>query len=130
VARDAEWFVTIACTPRGLNQLATPRFHQILVAALDHYVASGKIGVRLWVAMPDHLHLIARFSHDPGMTAVIASLKRHLARTLGIRWQRGFFDHRIRSPMELQSKAVYVRMNPVRAGLVARHEDWRFRGPC
>ncbi|MBI2442176.1 MAG: hypothetical protein HYV35_12495 [Lentisphaerae bacterium] len=50
--------------------------------------------------------------------------KRYSAHTLGIEWQRGFFDHRLRKEESFVEKAHYIRMNPVRAGLVAKLEDW------
>ncbi len=54
----------------------------------------------------------------------VAQLKKWWARELGIQWQRDFFDHRLRSEAEFEAKAHYVRMNPVRAGLVSRPEEW------
>ena len=36
----------------------------------------------------------------------------------------GFFDHVIRSEESYEQKWVYVRDNPVRAGLVRSAEDW------
>jgi hypothetical protein len=44
----------------------------------------------------------------------------------GPRWQKGFFDHGIRAEESYEQKWVYVRDNPVRAGLVRSAEDW----PC
>jgi len=43
-------------------------------------------------------------------------------------WQKGFFDHVIRSSESHEEKWRYVRENPVRAGLVERAEDWQFAG--
>jgi len=45
---------------------------------------------------------------------------------LGIGWQRDFFDHRLRKNEAYLEKAAYIRMNPVRAGLVASAEDWPY----
>jgi len=39
-------------------------------------------------------------------------------------WQRGFFDHLLRSEESYSEKWNYVRNNPVRAGLVASGDDW------
>lgn len=47
---------------------------------------------------------------------------------LGRAWQDGFFDHLLRSGESYSEKWNYVRMNPVRAGLVERPEDWPFAG--
>ncbi len=46
----------------------------------------------------------------------------------GRAWQAGFFDHVLRSSESYGEKWEYVRMNPVRAGLAARPEDWPYAG--
>ncbi len=56
----------------------------------------------------------------------IASWKRYIATKLGIDWQRDFFDHRIRDNENLDEKAHYIRMNPVRESLCKRPEDWKY----
>jgi REP element-mobilizing transposase RayT len=43
-------------------------------------------------------------------------------------WQRGFFDHLLRSSENYSEKWNYVRDNPVRAGLVRFAEDWPYAG--
>ena len=43
-------------------------------------------------------------------------------------WQRGFFDHVIRSSESYSQKWEYVRDNPVRAGLVQEADEWPFQG--
>jgi hypothetical protein len=43
-------------------------------------------------------------------------------------WQRGFFDHILRSEESYRQKWNYVRDNPVRAGLVANANDWPYAG--
>jgi hypothetical protein len=44
------------------------------------------------------------------------------------RWQAGFHDHKLRSPESEARKWEYVCLNPVRANLVARPEDWPYAG--
>ena len=46
----------------------------------------------------------------------------------GRAWQDGFFDHLLRNGESYGEKWNYVRMNPVRAGLVAHPEDWPYAG--
>ena len=43
-------------------------------------------------------------------------------------WQKGFFDYLVRSERSYEEKWVYVRENPVRAGLVSRADDWPYQG--
>ncbi|MGA3284768.1 MAG: hypothetical protein ABSD57_09960 [Verrucomicrobiota bacterium] len=74
--------------------------------------------------MPDHLHAIIAFPREPGMQTVISNWKKFVAVKLGVKWQRGFFDHRLRDHHELEEKTSYVLMNPVRKGLCERMEDW------
>jgi len=84
--------------------------------------------------MPDHLHGIIALPIDRKMTETIRNLKRFLAKSAGICWQDGFFDHRLRSNETFEEKAHYIRMNPVRAQLVTKPEDgpyvWRPVGPA
>ncbi|HEY2681003.1 MAG TPA: hypothetical protein VGI59_06740 [Candidatus Udaeobacter sp.] len=42
-------------------------------------------------------------------------------------WQRGIFDHVLRSDESYAEKWNYVRANPVRAGLV-NDPDWPYAG--
>jgi len=60
------------------------------------------------------------------MRDLVAQTKRFLSREAGITWQRGFFDHRLRSEEALQEKAQYIRQNPVRRGLVGSEDEWPY----
>jgi hypothetical protein len=60
-------------------------------------------------------------SHD-GIIHEFARLKR------AWRWQHGFHDHRFRTPESESRKWEYVCLNPVRAGLVKRPEEWPYGG--
>ncbi len=44
------------------------------------------------------------------------------------RWQDGYHDHKFRTPESESRKWEYVCLNPVRAGLVQRPEEWPFGG--
>jgi REP element-mobilizing transposase RayT len=39
-------------------------------------------------------------------------------------WQPRFFDRALRTVKEYNEKVEYIHLNPVRAGLVSRPEDW------
>jgi hypothetical protein len=41
-------------------------------------------------------------------------------------WQPRFFDRALRTVKEYNEKVEYTHLNPVRAGLVSRPEDWRW----
>ena len=86
-----------------------------------------------YVLMPDHLHLFVSVV-EISLSNWIKSLKNTLSKTLrslgcdAPHWQKGFFDHLLRSGESYSQKWDYVRENPVRAGLVESAEDWPFAG--
>jgi putative transposase len=76
--------------------------------------------------MPDHMHLLASFPQEESMHRVVAAWKHYITGQASVKWQRDFFDHRLRSDESFDEKAAYIRKNPVRAKLVAHESDW----PC
>jgi len=78
------------------------------------------------VLMPDHVHFLVSFGLDATMTNLVASWKRFTSRRAKIQWQRDFFDHRLRGDEGWREKGDYILQNPVRAGLVAKYEDWPY----
>ncbi len=64
------------------------------------------------------------------MEKVLRDWKRYIAKQTGVVWQDGFFDHRLRGNESYEEKAHYIRLNPVRAGLIASPEAWEFVWPA
>lgn len=62
------------------------------------------------------------------------SLKNSFSKTLremnvpAPHWQKGFFDHVMRSEESYSENWLYVAENPVRKHLAARLEDWPYQG--
>jgi putative transposase len=84
-----------------------------------------------YVIMPDHLHIFVVIDDERlDLSAWVKSLKNSLSKVLrgqGIaspHWQKGFFDHILRTDDSHSQKWNYVRDNPVRAGLVKRWDKW------
>ncbi len=98
-------------------------------AATDFQIAVGR-----YVIMPDHLHLFVAGPQDFDLGKWVGVLKRTLEKALPATnsedpfWQRGFFDHVLRSDESYDQKWDYVRANPVRAGLVDDPDTWPFAG--
>jgi putative transposase len=121
------YFITINCIPRGRNQLATPGAWGALLEAIGFRESRGDWKWRLILAMPDHLHGIVTFEQRAYLSRDIASCKRWLATKAGFVWQDGYFEHRLRSRECAEEKAGYIRMNPVRAGLVENPDSWPYK---
>ncbi len=118
------FFITLCCQQRGPNQLCLPDISPSVLADAVHYHTSHRWSLHIILLMPDHLHLIAGFPKAETMSAVIRDWKRLTARRAGIEWQRNYFDHRVRPEDGLQQKPVYIRQNPMRAGLVKGVKEW------
>jgi putative transposase len=127
------YFIT-ACTEKRRHLLANDDVHEVFrrfcILARDRGVLVGR-----YVLMPDHLHLFVCIPPGAvGLSMWMKSLKNTMSkhwREHGIEaphWQKGFFDHLIRSGESHAEKWKYVRENPVRAGLVGKAEDWLYAG--
>lgn len=65
------------------------------------------------------------------LAQAIKSLKQGVARRLALRfedsfWQARYYDFNVWSEKKFVEKLRYIHRNPVKRGLVARPEDWRW----
>jgi putative transposase len=123
------YFVTFN-TYRRQGLLANDAVHARLIEFAEEGAGRG-IAIGRYVTMPDHVHLFARGTRYYPLTQWMRLLKRSLSKAIAEsrpHWQRGFFDHLIRHSETYSKKWQYVRQNPVRAGLVASAEQWRWQG--
>lgn len=126
VASGSLFFVTVCCEQRGSRILTEPLTAQTLLDAARQYHERGRWFARLLLLMPDHLHALLAFPPHEQMSEVFRNWKAFTARRAGVKWQRNYFDHRLRSDESWEEKAAYIRMNPVRRGLVAQPTEWPF----
>ena len=126
VDEDDPLFITLCLKQRGLHHFDNSEAWQALLAASEHAKKAGRWRPMLLLAMPDHLHIIAKSPRDPDITRVLGELKRDYSHRLPTEWQKGGFDHRLRSYEHYLEKRDYILMNPVRAGLVSKMSDWPY----
>jgi putative transposase len=121
------YFVTVCTEPRGKNQLAHSEIAVALFETVLHRNETGLWFVHFALLMPDHAHLIVSFPvTGKRVQTVVSKWKEWTAKAIGIRWQRDFFEHRLRREESYRQKADYIWANPVRAGLVLDANDWPF----
>jgi REP element-mobilizing transposase RayT len=131
--RTPIYFVT-ACTVQRRRLLACPEIQSAFVRFAERGQELGAwIGV--YALMPDHLHLFVALDDERiTLSRWVRALKgvlSHDLRQMGVaapHWQKGFFDHVLRSDESASQKWEYVRDNPVRAGLVATWDQWPYAG--
>jgi putative transposase len=131
------YFVTL-CVQARRRVIDNPRVHDAFVRFGQQGVAHG-CHLGRYVLMPDHVHAFVSFAGTSAPQTTMLSgwakaLKGCVSRAWreagfdGVRWQKGFFDHVLRTSESYAEKWRYVLLNPVRAGLVATPDDWPFQG--
>jgi putative transposase len=84
-----------------------------------------------WVFLPDHWHAILFPRFPVTISRLMESIK--VGSTLrvnarpnesGLLWQPRFFDRALRTVKEYNEKVEYIHLNPVKAGLASRPEEW------
>jgi REP element-mobilizing transposase RayT len=105
------------------------------------YFDAGRYHLMAWVVMPNHVHVL--FQPLPGWTMgqIVASWKKFTARSISasrppgigvpgetsnLFWHREYWDRYIRNERHFRQTVQYIHENPVKAGLAAKAEDWRW----
>lgn len=131
------YFVT-ACVADRRPVLANPTTFGVLRDELEAARLRYGWSVGRYVVMPDHIHFLCVSDEAVGSASLsrfVGGLKQWTAkralRATGLAppfWQKQFFDRLLRSNESYKSKWLYVRENPVRAGLAATVDDWPYAG--
>ena len=117
----------------GARHLEDPRVAGLVMDAFVWLEQAKGWRTYAMVVMPNHVHCCLR--NDQGRSAQLAkdigSLKKYVAlranRILGRTgsfWQSENFDHWCRGSSKTEASVVYIRDNPVKAGLAPVPRDW------
>jgi putative transposase len=133
IYQEAPIFFITCCTPERQKTLASDSLHQsfrnFCQSAVERHIFVGR-----YVIMPDHLHFFVHLAESMKLSIWIKSRKNSLSKMLrenGIlapHWQKGYFDHLLRSNESYEEKWAYVWLNPARRGLVKEARAWPFQG--
>jgi putative transposase len=136
-------FITFSCY-RRLPFLRTARRRDLVLRALEHSRRTYRFHVVGYVVMPEHVHLLISEPEVETPSTAIKALKQSVAKRvaqacrrrsaqLGLFpdsefhfWQHRFYDFNVWSAKKWREKLNYMHMNPVKRGLVARPEGWRW----
>jgi putative transposase len=127
------YFLTI-CTHR---RAAVFTYGPIVTTVLLHFrkcAANQQFANHAYCFMPDHVHLaIEGQSRESDLRELIRWWKsktgfEYKRATDERLWQRGFYDHVIRTDEDAAAAAMYILENPVRAELVHEPSDYPYLG--
>lgn len=122
-------------TQRGNRRLRTffcDEDYALYARLLRFWCARAGTAIWGWCLMPNHVHLVLVPADAAGLAAALAPVHRRYTWQINQReeWRGFLWQSRFAScPMDeahLHACLRYVELNPVRAGLVARPEDWRW----
>jgi REP element-mobilizing transposase RayT len=120
------------CVQGRYPVFANPVHAQPVLDALIWLRGNRGLAVYAYCLMPDHLHLLIRPQGPLGL--VIKSLKKHTTRRVqelgrpGKLWQDNYYDRILRKSEDAMVVARYILENPVRKGLAAVPEEYRWSG--
>jgi putative transposase len=127
------YFVTI-CSARRKTLFTNPELAALLLDVLQAKCSAHAFNIYAFCFMPDHIHLeLVALSNGSNLVAMLRDFKgasTAAARRLGFRalWQKGFYDHVLRSGEAADAVAWYILNNPVRRGLVNQMREWSHSG--
>jgi putative transposase len=128
-ANPSHVFSITICTWRRAPLFMNSAYARTLTQSLHQGLFSEHTKLYAYCLMHDHLHLL--ISPKKGnLSEKISRWKSYVSNRLrkeGLEfkcWQRGFYDHALRSGEDINITAEYIVNNPVRAGLVDQWQDY------
>ncbi|MBC8010874.1 MAG: transposase [Burkholderiales bacterium] len=118
----------------GSCVLREPEVAALMAGALRHFEGE-RYRLPSWVVMPNHVHALIEPLGEHVLGDIVGSWKQYVARRVGgLReqaatgplWQRESFDRWVRDETERARTVAYIERNPVKAGLCAAPEAWRW----
>ncbi len=129
---ERTYFITM-CTKNRAPAFADPKIAEIAKGVIMRYRQAGRYYLYAYCIMPDHIHLLLKLrlgsTRLDMLVAVIKSGIRHYAKPhADVSWMRGFHERIKRDYEDAHDFARYIRLNPVRAGLVTEAQEYQFSG--
>jgi len=139
-------FITCSCYHRRPS-LRTARSRDRFLSVLEQTRKRYRFVLVGYVVMPEHIHLLLSEPEVGTPSTVMQVLKQRTARALLPKkkpgdprqsnlfgkipertpfWQTRFYDFNVRTEKKRVEKLRYIHHNPVKRGLVAEPEDWRW----
>ena len=101
----------------------------LLIGTLTHYRDQQKFLLHQFVIMPDHIHVLLTPAPEISLERAMQFIKGGFSFRLHARgplWQASFSNHRIRDFEDYERHREYIWLNPVRARLVSRAENYPY----
>ncbi len=124
--KEALYFLTITIQRPLLRNSVGLTQSDLLASLINRAQSINEWELLSMVVMPDHLHALTRLKADK-IAIPVRKLKGGflpVLRNQGIKWQPGFYDHRLRPEDNVGGVLRYMWLNPYRAGLSREGDPW------
>jgi len=127
------YFITLCCAGRR-HFFTAPANACWLVDELRDKSRQHAFAVDAYCVMPDHFHALIRgMELTSDLSVFVERFKQKTAHEFQRKfrsalWQKKFYDHILRAGDPAEGVAMYIWMNPVRAGLCAEPQEYPFSG--
>jgi putative transposase len=123
-------FITFSCYKRQ-PFLHTAAAKDTILQILEQTRRQQSLCIAAYVLMPEHVHLLTDEPAVGTLATFLQILKQLTSRQLKSPdqkqlWQRRYYDFNVSSHEKYVEKLRYIHRNPVRRGLVANPEDYRW----
>lgn len=121
-------FFTTTVTAQRLPVFRRETNANLFLETLVHYRDEGKFLLHEFVVMPDHVHLLITPTDEISLERAMQFVKGGFSFRLkkGSIWQAGFTNHRVEDLEDYARHREYIWLNPVRARLVQRAEQYPY----
>lgn len=109
------------------------RAAKLFLATLFKYRDQCIFQLYEFVLMPDHFHLLLApkptLALERAMQFVKGGFSHHFMKETGSRieiWEKSFTNHRVQDRDDYEKHRLYIHLNPVRAGLAERPQDYPY----
>ncbi|AZA78664.1 transposase [Chryseobacterium sp. G0186] len=146
---DQQGVYFVTCTVhQWVDVFTRDEYKNILVDSLKYCQKEKGLKIYVWVIMTNHIHLIIGTSKD-NLSDILRDFKKFTSKQIfnaisnhrqesrkhwmlwlltkgdGILfWQEGYHGEEIRTIDFYRTKECYIHLNPVRAGIVAKEEEY------
>ncbi|MGA2571864.1 MAG: transposase [Terracidiphilus sp.] len=120
-------FLTFSCYHRRAYLSAVAAM-ELFEDALERVRRRYLFAVAGYVVMPEHVHLLVNEPQRALLSGAIQALKLSVSMRSRERpfWQAHYYDFNVSTHEKFVEKLRYMHRNPVRRGLAARPEDWKW----
>jgi putative transposase len=127
--QETRTYLVTAVTAERRSLFQVTATAELLEQTILDYHSQGKFLLHAFVIMPDHFHALITPAPDISLEIAMQFIKGGFSFRLKSKfdvWMRSFNESQISTEEKFMSCARYIEENPVRRGLAATPDDYRF----